>query len=200
MTDAFLNGFGLSLSLIVAIGAQNAFVLRQGLKREHVFPVVLICALSDAVLITAGVFAFATLERVMPNVVPVLRWGGAAFLVVYGAMSFRNAWRGGEALEAGSNGVGGLRSAVLTCVALTWLNPHVYLDTIGLIGSVSTGFPEARWAFAIGGIAASFVFFFSLGYGARLLQPLFARPLSWRILEALIGIVMWSIAYGLVFA
>ncbi len=200
VTDAFLNGFGLSLSLIVAIGAQNAFVLRQGLKREHVFPVVLICALSDAVLITAGVFAFATLERVMPNVVPVLRWGGAAFLVVYGAMSFRNAWRGGEALEAGSNGVGGLRSAVLTCVALTWLNPHVYLDTIGLIGSVSTGFPEARWAFAIGGIAASFVFFFSLGYGARLLQPLFARPLSWRILEALIGIVMWSIAYGLVFA
>ncbi|SFC97477.1 LysE/ArgO family amino acid transporter [Tropicimonas isoalkanivorans] len=196
--EAFIQGFGLALTLILAIGAQNAFVLRQGLRREHVLAVVLICAVSDAVLISVGVFAFAAAERVMPAVVPLLRWGGAAFLLAYGALSFRNAWRGGEALEAGAGGPRALRPVALTCLALTWLNPHVYLDTVALIGSVSTAFPEARLAFTVGAASASFAFFFALGYGARLLQPIFARPLSWRVLDVAVGCVMWAIAAGLV--
>lgn len=196
-TSVFLQGFGLSLSLILAIGAQNAFVLRQGLRREHVAVVVLLCALSDAAMITAGVYAFAAAERVLPALVPVLRWGGAAFLIVYGAMSFRAAWRGGDALRAGPDSAASLGRVVLSCLAVTWLNPHFYLDTFGLIGSVSTSFARARASFAAGGITASALFFLCLGYGARLLQPLFARPMSWRVLDAGIGCVMWAIAAGL---
>ncbi|PRY22595.1 L-lysine exporter family protein LysE/ArgO [Aliiruegeria haliotis] len=197
MTEAATQGFFLSFSLILAIGAQNAFVLRQGLRREHVLPVVLACAVSDAVLISVGVFAFAAISELLPGLVPAMRWGGAAFLAVYGAMAFRNAWRGGEALAASGAEVRRLGPVLATCLALTWLNPHVYLDTVGLIGSISAGFPEARPAFAVGAITASFVFFFSLGFGARMLQPLFARPASWRVLDVIIGFVMWSIALGL---
>ncbi|RYH10097.1 LysE/ArgO family amino acid transporter [Tropicimonas sp. IMCC6043] len=197
MGEAFIQGFGLGFSLILAIGAQNAFVLRQGLREEHVLPVVLACALSDALLITAGVFAFSTLSDRLPALVPLMRWGGAAFLLAYGALSLRNAWRGGEALEAGGGGAQSLRAVLATTLALTWLNPHVYLDTLALIGSVSAGFPGHESAFATGAVSASFVFFFALGYGARLLQPIFARPLSWRLLDLAIGLVMWSIAAGL---
>lgn len=200
MTDAFLQGFGLSISLIMAIGAQNAFVLRQGLKQEHVLAVVLACALSDAILISVGVFAFTSISKLLPGIVPVMRWGGAAFLLAYGALAFRNAWRGGEKLEAGRNGNTSLRRVLLTVLALTWLNPHVYLDTVALIGSISAGFPGRQQAFAAGAILASFTFFFSLGYGARLLQPFFAKPLSWRILDVGIGLIMWSIAAGLILA
>lgn len=198
MVDAFIQGFGLGLSLIVAIGAQNAFVLRQGLRQEHVFTVALACALSDAVLISVGVFAFAAISEWLPGIVPLMRWGGAAFLFAYGTIAFRNAARGGEVLEAAGAEVRRLGPVLLTCLALTWLNPHVYLDTVGLIGSVSSGYPDARPAFAIGAVTASFVFFFSLGYGARLLQPLFARPVAWRVLDVGIGCVMWAIAIGLV--
>ncbi|NDR57985.1 LysE/ArgO family amino acid transporter [Aliiruegeria sabulilitoris] len=198
MTEAFTQGLLLSFSLILAIGAQNAFVLRQGLKREHVLAVVLACAISDAILISVGVFAFTSLSKLLPGLVPVMRWGGATFLLAYGAISFRNAWRGGEALEAGRNGVRSLRQVLATVLALTWLNPHVYLDTVGLIGSISSGFPGREAAFAAGAVSASFLFFFALGYGARLLQPLFARPFSWRVLDVVIGIVMWSIAAGLI--
>ncbi|MFD0982798.1 LysE/ArgO family amino acid transporter [Tropicimonas aquimaris] len=196
--DALIQGFGLGFGLILAIGAQNAFVLRQGLRQEHVLPVVLACALSDAVLITIGVFAFGAISALAPALVPAMRWGGAAFLLAYGALSFRNAWRGGEVLEPGGAGVRALGPVLATCLALTWLNPHVHLDTVVLIGSVSSTFGEARPAFAAGAVAASFTFFFSLGYGARLLEPVFARPQSWRLLDVLIGCVMWSIAVGLI--
>ena len=193
--QALVAGFGLGLSLILAIGAQNAFVLRQGLRREHVLPVVLVCALSDAVLVTAGVAGFGALAEAVPGLERVMRYGGAAFLLVYGARAFLAAWRGGAVLEAGT-GAGSLRRAVLTCLALTWLNPHVYLDTVVLLGSVSAQYAD-RLAFGAGAVAASFAFFFALGYGARLLAPLFRRPASWRFLDAGVGAVMWAIAAGL---
>lgn len=189
---AVLAGFSLGFSLILAIGAQNAFVLRQGLRREHVFPIVLTCALSDALLIAAGVAGFGALARAVPWLEPVMRYGGAAFLLVYGGRAFLAAWRGGETMEAGQ-AAGSLRAALLTCLALTWLNPHVYLDTVVLLGAVSAQYDD-RLGFALGAMTASFVFFFSLGYGARLLAPLFARPVAWRLLDLLVGAVMWGIA------
>ena len=195
--QAAFAGFGLGLSLIMAIGAQNAFVLRQGLKQQHVLAVVLICALSDAVLIIAGVAGFGTLVKALPWLEPAMRFGGAAFLLVYGFRAFRAAWRGGEALEAGQ-GAGSLRAAVLTCLAFTWLNPHVYLDTVVLLGSISSQYSN-KLAFALGGMTASFAFFFSLGFGARLLAPLFAKPVAWRILDAVVGAIMWTIALKLTF-
>ncbi|MGX0975857.1 L-lysine exporter family protein LysE/ArgO [Roseovarius sp. MBR-51] len=193
--QAGLAGFALGLSLILAIGAQNAFVLRQGLRRAHVLAVVLVCALSDAVLVAAGVTGFGVLAEAVPGLERIMRYGGAAFLLVYGARSFWAAWRGGAALEAGE-GAGSLRRAVLTCLALTWLNPHVYLDTVVLLGSISAQYAD-RFAFGLGAVTASFVFFFALGYGARLLAPLFQRPDSWRVLDAGVGCVMWAIAIGL---
>lgn len=193
--QAVLAGFGLGFSLILAIGAQNAFVLRQGLARAHVFAVCLTCALSDAVLIAAGVAGFGALAQAVPG----LEWGmrvfGAAFLAWYGGKSFLAAWRGGQALDAGPR-AGSLRAALATCLALTWLNPHVYLDTVVLLGSVSAQY--APVPFALGAMSASFVFFFSLGYGARLLAPLFARPSAWRVLDIVIGLVMWAIAISLI--
>ncbi|SDE44557.1 LysE/ArgO family amino acid transporter [Limimaricola pyoseonensis] len=196
--SAYLAGVALGLSLILAIGAQNAFVLRQGLRGEHVLAVVLTCALSDAVLITAGVSGFAALAQAAPWIAPVLRWGGAAFLVIYGAKALLAAWRGGEALRAADDGAAGLRRAVLTCLALTWLNPHVYLDTLVLLGSIASRFVGVEAAFGVGAVSASFLFFFALGYGARLLRPVFAKPAAWRVLDAGIAVVMWSIAAGLV--
>lgn len=193
--QAGLAGFALGLSLILAIGAQNAFVLRQGLRRAHVLAVVLVCALSDAVLVAAGVTGFGVLAEAVPGLERIMRYGGAAFLLVYGARSFWAAWRGGAALVAGE-GAGSLRRAVLTCLALTWLNPHVYLDTVVLLGSISAQYAD-RFAFGLGAVTASFVFFFALGYGARLLAPLFQRPASWRVLDAGVGCVMWAIAIGL---
>ncbi|MDK3074921.1 LysE/ArgO family amino acid transporter [Sedimentitalea sp. JM2-8] len=197
MTSSFLPGFFLGLSLILAIGAQNAFVLRQGLRREHVFWVSLTCALSDAVLIGAGVAGFGALAARQPGFELAMRFGGAAFLFGYGLLSFRRAWRGGSALQAAATAGSRLSTALLTVLAFTWLNPHVYLDTVVLIGSVSAQYDD-RLGFALGAMTASFVFFFGLGYGARLLAPLFARPRAWQILDALIGAVMWMIAVKLV--
>jgi L-lysine exporter family protein LysE/ArgO len=191
-----IAGFGLGLSLILAIGAQNAFVLRQGLRRAHVLAVVLTCAVSDAVLIAAGVAGFGALTTAAPWLEPMMRYGGAAFLIVYGARAFLSAWRGGAALQAG-DGAQSLRAALLTSLALTWLNPHVYLDTVVLLGSISAQYPD-RLAFAIGAMTASFVFFFTLGYGARLVAPWFARPGAWRGLDAGVGAVMWAIAAKLI--
>jgi L-lysine exporter family protein LysE/ArgO len=192
-------GFFLGLSLILAIGAQNAFVLRQGLRRAHVLPVVLTCALSDALLIAAGVAGASALARSAPWVIEALRWGGVAFLLAYGLRSFHSAWKGGDALNATGAGTGSFAAAVATCLALTWLNPHVYLDTVVLIGSVSAAWPGEERAFGAGAVAASFTFFFALGYGARLLAPVFARPMAWRVLDAGVGAVMWAIAAGLAF-
>ncbi|WP_163846906.1 LysE/ArgO family amino acid transporter [Pseudooceanicola aestuarii] len=196
MTGAYAAGFGLGLSLILAIGAQNAFVLRQGLRREHVLAVVLACALSDAVLIAAGVAGFGAVAEARPWLTDIMRYGGAAFLLAYGGLAFRRAWRGGEALEAADRAPASLARVLGVCLLLTWANPHVYLDTLVLMGAVSAKFPD-KTGFALGGVTASFVFFFSLGFGARLLEPLFRRPLAWRLLDAGVGLIMWTIALAL---
>ena len=199
MLSAYLNGFGVAFSLILAIGAQNAFVLKQGLRREHVLAVVLVCALSDAILITVGVFGFAALTESLPSLAPVMLWLGAAFLFGYGAVSFWRAWQGGAALDPATGAGTSLRPAVLFCLAITWLNPHVYLDTLVLIGSIASRFEGAEVGFWAGAVTSSFTFFAALGFGARLLGPVIARPAAWRVLEVVIGCVMWAIALGLIF-
>lgn len=198
MAGTFIAGFALSFGLILAIGAQNAFVLRQGLRREHVFAVCLTCALSDAILIAAGVAGFGALARSVPWLEEAMRYGGAGFLVLYGARSLWAARRSGQTLAATGGATRPLRSTLLTVMALTWLNPHVYLDTLALIGSVSAQYRDPL-SFGLGAIAASFTFFFMLGYGARLLAPAFSRPRSWQVLEVAIAGVMWAIAGKLLF-
>ncbi|ASJ76328.1 LysE/ArgO family amino acid transporter [Granulosicoccus antarcticus] len=197
MLAALTAGFFLGASLIIAIGSQNAFVLRQGLRGEHVALICLTCAFSDALLITAGVFGFGELVEHSPWIAPVARYGGAAFLLGYALLAFVSAWRGGGTLEAAERAAPSWKVALLTCLALTWLNPHVYLDTLVLLGAASVKYEAFPSAFAIGAVCASFLFFFSLGYGARLLQPLFARPMAWRILDVVIGVVMLLIAASL---
>lgn len=194
---SYLAGLGVGLSLIMAIGAQNAFVLKQGLLRNHVFAVCLFCAASDAALIAAGVAGAGAIARNAPWFLQAMRWGGAAFLLWYGLRSARAAWRGGEALQASAGAAPALGPTLATLAALTWLNPHVWLDTVVLIGSISSAQPD-RLGFALGAMSGSFLFFFSLGYGARLLAPLFARPVSWRVLEAGVALVMWTIAATLI--
>lgn len=198
MLSAALSGFGLSLSLILAIGAQNAFVLRQGILRQHVGPVVAVCAISDAILIVAGVAGFGALVEAVPEVEQFARWGGAVFLVAYGLLSFKRAVMSDEALQSARGTGGSLWATVGTALTLTWANPHVYLDTVVLLGAVAATFEGQRWAFATGAVAASGVFFASLGYGARLLAPLFARPASWRVLDFGVGVLMCAIAYALI--
>lgn len=195
--QAAAAGFALGLSLILAIGAQNAFVLRQGIRREHVFATVLTCAISDALLIAVGVAGFGALAEALPWLESVMRYGGAAFLVWYGAHNFLAAWRGGQALETEGRVRSSLKGVLGTVLMLTWLNPHVYLDTVVLLGSISAQW-ENKLGFALGAMTSSFVFFFSLGYGARLLRPFFAKPRSWQILDAVVGATMWAIAVKLV--
>ncbi len=191
----FLTGVMMSLSLIVAIGAQNAFVLRQGLRDEHVLPVCLTCAVSDAALIILGVAGFARATAALPWLDPVMRYAGAGFLLWYGARSLHSALTSTGALNAsGAAGARTLARTLAACLAITWLNPHVYLDTVVLLGAVSNQFPGAEATFALGAIAGSFLFFFLLGYGAAWLRPLFARPSAWRMLEGAIAVVMWTIA------
>tara|TARA_R110002049_G_scaffold10127_6_gene50580 strand:- start:50387 stop:50986 length:600 start_codon:yes stop_codon:yes gene_type:complete len=197
MYQSFLPGFALSLTLILAIGAQNAFVLRQGLRREHVFAVCLTCAVSDALLIAAGVAGFGALAEAAPWFEMVMRFGGAAFLLWYGWRNAVSAWRGGDVLQTDGGAARSLPRAILTLLALTWLNPHVYLDTLVLLGSISAQYSD-RAAFGAGAVLASFAFFFTLGYGARLLAPLFARPRSWQVLDAVIALTMWAIAIKLI--
>lgn len=198
MLTAALAGFLLCLGLIVAIGAQNAFILRQGLRGEHVFWVCLTCAICDALLITLGVTSLQAISAVLPGIEPVLRYGGAAFLLAYGLRSMRSAWRGGNALDAGTGQAASLKATLGTLLAITFLNPHVYLDTVILIGSIATNYPGHEAAFAAGASLGSIVFFFALGYGARLLRPLFARPASWQVLDGLIATVMTGLAVKLV--
>ena len=198
MLSAFFPGLLLGLSLIVAIGAQNAFVLRQGLRGEHVLAVCLTCAVSDAVLILVGVSGFAQASNWVPWLETATRYAGAAFLLVYGLRSFWTAVRSSNALRLADTIPVSLGATLATCLALTWLNPHVYLDTVVLVGSVSTQFAASKGLFALGAMTASFIFFFSLGYGASLLRPVFARPGAWRVLELGIGIVMCTISVALV--
>lgn len=194
--SSFLAGLASGLSFIVAIGAQNAFVLRQGLRQEHVFWVCLVCALSDALLIAVGVAGVGALSEAAPWFRPVMIYGGAAFLIVYGAKSFLNAWRGAGHLDAAKAEKAPLWPVLATVLTLTWLNPHVYLDTVVLLGAVSSQYPD-RLAFAIGAMAASFGFFFSLGYAARFVAPILSSARAWRILEIVIGATMWAIAWKL---
>ena len=197
MSAAVFAGFRLGFGLILAIGAQNALVLRQGLRREHVFATCLFCAASDAALIALGVSGFAAASLAAPWLAPALRWAGVAFLLWYGLRAFRAAFGGGETLAAAEGGGESLGRVLAVMAALTWLNPHVYLDTVVLLGSVSAQYPGRALAFAGGATFASFSFFFGLGYGARLLAPVFARPGAWRLLDMVVGATMWSLALGL---
>jgi L-lysine exporter family protein LysE/ArgO len=199
MLKALIAGYLVALSLIAAIGAQNAFVLRQGIRREHVGWVVLVCAISDAVLIAAGVAGFGAASQSLPWLGDAMRLVGVAFLLVYGALRFRAAWRGGEALVAAAASPVALRRVIGTLLLLTWANPHVYLDTVVLIGAISAQYAPYGLAFGIGAAGASFSFFVALGYGARLLAPVMARPQSWVVLEVIVGLTMWAIAAALVF-
>lgn len=195
--SAALAGFLLGGSLIIAIGAQNAFILRQGLIRNHVFVLSLICALSDAILIAAGVAGMGTIVSSSPILISAVTVGGAIFLGIYAIIAFKRALAP-AAMVAGNEKRLGLKAAVATCFAFTFLNPHVYLDTVVLLGSLSASYEgSARLAYGAGAVTASFVWFFSLGYGARLLAPLFARPAAWRILDIIIGVVMSLLALSL---
>ena len=197
MLDALVAGLLTGLSLIVAIGAQNAFVLRQGLLRQYVGPVVAVCAVSDLVLITAGVAGIGAIVQHAPAALTVVRWLGVAFLTAYGVRSLWRARHAG-ALAASTDSEPRLRDAVLQITALTWLNPHVYLDTVLLVGSIAAHHgPTGKWWFAAGAVLASIVWFTGLGYGARLAAPLLGRPRSWQVLDVLIGITMLAIAVGL---
>jgi L-lysine exporter family protein LysE/ArgO len=198
LVSAAVEGFLLGAGLIVAIGAQNAFVLRQGLLRQHVFAVATLCAASDLVLIAAGVAGLGGLVRGAPTVLLAVTLLGAAFLAAYGGLAFRRALHPG-ALRAAVSGPAGLRAALATAAALTWLNPHVYLDTVVLVGSLSARHEGAgAAAFGAGAGLASILWFYGLGFGARLAAPLFARPAAWRFLDLLIGVVMWAITARLV--
>ncbi|WP_019519692.1 LysE/ArgO family amino acid transporter [Faucicola boevrei] len=192
----YLYGMSMGFSLILAIGAQNAFVLKQGLKREFVFTVCLICALSDALLISAGVFGFGKFISQYPQIVTVAKYAGALFLFAYGARNFASVLKSNDGLLAKGESVTSFGKVVALCVAFTWLNPHVYLDTVVFLGAISTQFND-KIAFALGAMSASFLFFFGLGFGARLLEPIFRKPKSWQILDVIIGIVMWAIALKL---
>jgi L-lysine exporter family protein LysE/ArgO len=191
--DSAAAGLLTGLTLIVAIGAQNAFVLRQGLAREHVAVVVAICAVSDLVLIVAGVAGIGTIVENAAWAVDAIRWFGVAFLTWYGVRSLLKA-RGADALAAGGPAPITRRTAVLTALALTWLNPHVYLDTVLLLGSIANTHGDGRWWFAAGAGLASLLWFSALGFGARLLSPLLARPRAWQVLDVLIGLTMLGIA------
>ncbi|MGM1018096.1 MAG: LysE/ArgO family amino acid transporter [Actinomycetota bacterium] len=216
----FFAGLGLGLSLIIAIGAQNVFVLRQGIRREHVLAVVIVCAVSDAVLIVAGVAGLGLLVSSAPWIIDVARWAGGAFLLGYGLLAARRAWRGtGQALQVEEEpeertpdtaSAGAVRTAVksgqrvrlapvlLTVLALTWLNPHVYLDTVLLLGSVAATQGDDRWLFATGAVMGSFLWFTALGFGARYLGRWLRTPRSWRMLDAGIAVVMIVLAVSLV--
>ncbi|MCC4597946.1 LysE/ArgO family amino acid transporter [Xanthomonas campestris pv. phormiicola] len=192
--EASLAGFIAGAGLIVAIGAQNAFVLRQGLQRQQVGLVVAVCAAGDIALIVLGVAGIGALVQQWPALLQVLRYAGAAFLGVYGLMAAQRAWRGAGALKAQSETPASRRRVLLACLGFTFLNPHVYLDTMVLLGSLSTRYPGAlRWAFAFGACLASVVWFCGLGYGARLLQPVFRNPRAWRVLDACIAVFMLAL-------
>jgi len=219
----FLAGVGLGLSLIVAIGAQNLFVLRQGIRRERVLLVAAICAVSDAVLIALGVSGVGLVLAAVPWLIDVVRWAGAAFLVGYGLLAARRAWRpSGQTLavadadfpvpgsppaddRTGPSGTTAIvrqraraMPIILTCLALTWLNPHVYLDTVFLLGTVANTHGEDRWLFAAGAMAASVVWFFGLAFGARFLSRGLSTPRAWRILDGFIAAVMIALGLSLV--
>lgn len=195
--NGLLYGFLLGFSLIFAIGPQNIFVLKQGLKVEHIFWVCLICSLSDALLIAIGVSGFYVFIEKFPWISIIARYGGAAFLFFYGFTNLQSSLKTNHRVEFDDVKSKSFKKVMLTCLGFTWLNPHVYLDTIFLIGSVSSKYRNEALYFWFGTSIASFVFFYSLGYGAQLLKPLFSNPLTWKITEFVIGIIMLIIGFSL---
>ena len=196
MSSPLLVGFIASFTLIAAIGAQNAFVLRQGIRREHVLPVVALCTVSDVVLISAGIAGVGALISAHPSALNIAKFGGALFLVGYGLVAARRAWRP-SSLTPSEAAPTRLIEALLTCAALTFLNPHVYLDTVVLLGALANEHRDERWLFGVGAVTASAVWFVGLGLGARQLAGLFARPLTWRILDGLIAVMMIGLGMSL---
>lgn len=197
---AYFQGFGLGAGLIIAIGAQNAFVLEQGLRRQWVFVTALVCTICDATLYVLGIGGVGTLIAQNPALTLVATWGGAAFLLWYGVRSFRSALRP-ESLDPQANKLRGttLRQTLLAVLAVSLLNPHVYLDTVVVVGSIGAQYPaETRTVFALGATTASAVWFFGLAFGAARLAPLFSRPIAWRVLDFAVAGVMWVIAISLV--
>ncbi len=182
----------------MAIGAQNAFVLRQGLRGQHVLAVVAVCTVSDIVLIAAGVGGLGVVVQSAPVLLTVIRYAGAAFLLGYGLLAARRAFAASSLTADSTGATVALGATVLTCLALTWLNPHVYLDTVLLLGSFANTYTSPdRWFLGAGAMVASIIWFTSLGYGARKLGPLFARPIAWRVLDSVIAAVMFGLALGL---
>lgn len=199
MLATFLSGLGTGAGLIIAIGAQNAFVLRQGLLRQHVLPVVLVCIGGDILCICAGVAGMGALIRTNEWLLEFFRWGGALFLTVYGISAARRAASGNGSMEISEVGACSFMKAITSCLAFTFLNPHVYLDTVVLLGSIAAQYgKDLKWTFASGALTASVLWFTGLGFGARLLLPIFQNPRAWRILDSLIALVMWAIALTLV--
>lgn len=199
MLLTYLTGLLTGWSLIVAIGAQNAFVIRQGLTKKYVLPVVAICSIADALLIALGVAGLGAVISGLPWMLEAIRWFGVAYLTWFGIKSIRSALKQGS-LDARGETSGSLKSAVLTVLAMTFLNPHVYLDTVIFVGSIANQFAEQNWIFAAGAMTASFVWFFALGYGSRAASRLMSKPFFWRVLDSCIAVVMFVIAFYLAFA
>lgn len=196
MSSPLVLGFIASFTLIAAIGAQNAFVLRQGIRREHVLPVVALCTVSDIVLISAGIAGVGALISAHPSALNIAKFGGALFLVGYGLLAARRAWRP-SSLTPSEKAPARLLDVLVTCAALTFLNPHVYLDTVVLLGALANEHRDEKWLFGVGAVTASAVWFVSLGLGARRLAGLFAAPMTWRILDGLIAVMMIGLGVSL---
>lgn len=195
---ALVPGFVTGLSLIIAIGAQNAFVIRQGLLRQQVLLIVAICAISDATLIFLGTGGLGTLIQSKPSLLEFIRWFGVIYLTWFGVRSIRSAFKN-QSLEATAGSAISKSAIVSTCLSLTFLNPHVYLDTVILLGSIANQFENNRWFFAVGASFASIVWFTSIGYGARAASRFMSKPIFWKILDSLIAVVMFTIAISLAF-
>ncbi len=197
MFNAIIAGFALGGGLIVAIGAQNAFVIRQGVLNSHIFWICLFCSISDAILIWGGTYGLGAILEVMPWLLKVMQYGGAAFLIWYGIKAARRVLKP-EALDESSKTASNLFMALATCAALTWLNPHVYLDTVVLVGSIANARPLGEQApFALGASLASFAWFFAIGYGAKALRGPLSKPIVWRAIDAIIAVIMFWLAFKL---
>jgi L-lysine exporter family protein LysE/ArgO len=194
MSADFLQGLVTGLALIVAIGSQNAYVLRCGIRREHVLPIVLFCALSDALLILAGIGGAGVVIQGSATLLAVARYGGALFLAAYGLLAAQRAWQGHQ-MHLDKSGSATLATALTACFGFTFLNPHVYLDTVVLLGSIANQRQGAgRWVFGAGACVGSVVWFSALGFGARFLAPWFETVTAWRMLDGLIALTMWALA------
>lgn len=197
---AFIPGLLVGLSLIIAIGAQNAFVIRQGLARQNVFLVATICAVADAVLIAAGIAGLGAVISSLPWLLEGIRWFGVAYLTWFGITAVRSVFKTQKLEEGDEQPTVSIKTIVLTTLGFTLLNPHVYLDTVILVGSVANQFEDNRWIFGFGAMTASILWFYGLGFGARAASGLMKKPVFWKILDGLIAAVMFSVAAILAFA